>query len=127
MDTIKYNLSSPFEEQSSEHENNWAMFAHLGTLLGCFIPFANIIIPIAIMQYFKNDSEFVVKHAKDSLNFQLTLLVYYIMSIILILILVGIIMIPMIYIASTVVTIIAGIKASKGEYYDYPFNMNFIK
>jgi len=127
MDTIKYDLSSPFEAQTSEYENNWAMAAHLGTILGSFIPFANIIIPIAIMQSFKNESEYIVKHAKDSLNFQLTLLVYYIMSIVLIFIIVGIIMIPMIYIASIIVTIIAGIKASKGEYYDYPFNMNFIK
>ena len=54
----------------SKEERNWAMFAHLSSLLGMIgIPFASIIAPLIIWQMRKEDMPFAADCAKESLNF----------------------------------------------------------
>lgn len=57
-------------------EKNIATFTHLSTLSQYIIPFGNYIIPIIIWTTNKDKSEFVDHHGKQTLNFQLSLLVY---------------------------------------------------
>ncbi|RKT00107.1 DUF4870 domain-containing protein [Flavobacterium sp. 123] len=57
-------------------EKNIATFTHLSTLSQYVIPFGNYIIPIIIWTTNKDKSEFVDHHGKQTLNFQLSLLVY---------------------------------------------------
>ena len=57
-------------------EKNTATFTHLSTLTQYFIPFGNYIFPILIWSSKKDSSEFVDHHGKQVLNFQLSLLVY---------------------------------------------------
>ena len=64
-------------------EKNTATFTHLSTLTQYFIPFGNYIFPIILWSSKKESSEFVDHHGKQVLNFQLSLLLY---SIVLILI-----------------------------------------
>lgn len=51
---------------------NWAMFAHLSTLVGMVIPFGNIFAPLIIMMTKGKESPLVDDQAKEALNFQLT-------------------------------------------------------
>ncbi|KVV15424.1 DUF4870 domain-containing protein [Flavobacterium sp. TMP13] len=55
---------------------NTATFTHLSTLSQYFIPFGNYIFPIIIWTTNKEKSEFVNHHGKQTLNFQLSLLLY---------------------------------------------------
>ena len=55
---------------------NTAPFTHLSTLSQYFIPFGNYIFPIIIWTTNKEKSEFVNHHGKQTLNFQLSLLLY---------------------------------------------------
>jgi uncharacterized protein len=60
----------------STTEKNTAAFTHLSTLSQYIIPFGNYIFPIIIWSTNKDKSEFVNHHGKQTLNFQLSLLVY---------------------------------------------------
>lgn len=57
-------------------EKNIATFTHLSTLTQYFIPFGNYIFPIILWSSKKESSEFVDHHGKQVLNFQLSLLLY---------------------------------------------------
>ena len=57
-------------------EKNTATFTHLSALTQYFIPFGNYIFPIILWSSKKESSEFVDHHGKQVLNFQLSLLVY---------------------------------------------------
>ncbi|WP_243739843.1 DUF4870 domain-containing protein [Flavobacterium chryseum] len=57
-------------------DKNTATFTHLSTLSQYIIPFGNYIFPILIWTSYKVKSEFVNHHGKQTLNFQLSLLLY---------------------------------------------------
>lgn len=108
----------------------WAMFCHLGGFAG-LIPitpaFGSIIAPLIFWQIKKNEFAFVDEHGKEAVNFQISILLYTIISIPLIFVCIGVIMLIAIGIINIVCLIIAAIKANNGEYYRYPFCIRFIK
>ena len=57
-------------------EKNTATFTHLSALTQYFIPFGNYIFPILFWTSKKESSEFVDYNGKQVLNFQLSLLLY---------------------------------------------------
>ncbi len=105
---------------------NWALFAHLSSFCGYLIPFGNILGPLVIWLIKKNESEFVNLHGKASVNFQISLLIYFCVSAILCLVLVGFLLIFALVIFDIVYTIINAIKASNGEKPNYPFSLNIV-
>ena len=99
-------------------EKTVALIAHIITLVSSFIA------PIIIYLIKKDESAFVTAHAKESLNFQLTIAVIVILLAISI---VGLflIWIPLLY--EFILVIVATIRASEGKLYKYPFSIKFIK
>ena len=75
----------------------------------------------------KDDSKYVAEHAKESLNFQLTLMIAYVISFFLIFLLIGIALFVILHIFRLVVCIIATIKANEGKMYRYPFTLRLVK
>jgi len=112
---------------SQKEARQWAMLSHLGTFSAFLIPFGNIIVPLVIWQVKKGASSFAVAHSKESLNFQISLMIYYIAATVLILIVIGVILLAGLFIFNLIMVIIAGIKANEGEYYRYPLTIRFIK
>ena len=109
-------------------ERTWAMFAHLSSFLGyTCIPLANIIAPLIIWQVKKDDMPFASDQGKECLNFQISMLIYVIISAILIIILIGVAFLVILYVMNIILTIIAAIKANEGVPYRYPLTMRFIK
>ncbi len=70
---------------------------------------------------------FIREHSRQALNFQLTVLIGVIVSVVLVFIIVGIFTMLALVIASFVLSIVAAIAASKGETYNYPLTINFLK
>ena len=64
---------------------------------------------------------------KESLNFQISMTIYFIISAILTVILIGIVLLIALAIFDIVVLIIATIKANGGEKYRYPLTIRLIK
>jgi hypothetical protein len=91
------------------------------------VPGIGILGPLVIYLVKKDDSGFVAANAKESLNFQLTIIIAYIIGFILLVILIGIFLLWIIGILNTVLVIVATIKASENKIYRYPFNMRLIR
>ena len=73
-----------------------------------------------------NESAFVRRQAVESLNFQLSMLIYAIVSAILILVLIGFLLMLVVAVMWLVFTIIGSIKASNGEDYRYPLTIRMV-
>jgi uncharacterized Tic20 family protein len=115
------------ESISEDEERKWAMFAHIGTFSSAMIPLGNIIAPIVIWQLKKKESEFVVDQAKESLNFQISLMIYCLISFVLVFIIIGFFLIFALVIFSLIIVIVAGVRANDGEHYRYPMCLRLIR
>jgi uncharacterized protein len=114
--------------QVSKDEQNWAMFCHLAALSGFVIPFGNIIGPLVIWLMKKDTMPLVDQHGKESLNFQITVLIAFGVCILLAFVLIGFALMFVVGIGALVLTIMATIKVSNGEFdYKYPFAIRLIK
>ncbi|MBB6520521.1 DUF4870 domain-containing protein [Pseudoteredinibacter isoporae] len=111
----------------SKEERDWAMFCHLSTMAGFFIPFFSIIGPLIVWLIKRDEMEYVNYHGKEVLNFQITIALAMFVSIILTVILIGVVMIFVVGVFWFVMSIIGGVKASSGEYFEYPFTLRLIK
>lgn len=111
----------------SRSEKNYAMFCHLVAFSGFIIPFGSIIGPLVMWLIKKEESEFINYHGKESLNFQISIAIYTIISGILALVLIGILFLIALGIIWIVFIIIASVKTSEGEEYRYPLTIRFVK
>lgn len=104
------------------------MLAHLSSFIGWIgIPFANIVAPLVMWQLKKDEMPFGSAQAKECLNFQISMTIYAIISVILCLLLIGIPMLIALYLIDIIFTIIAAIKSNDGIPYRYPMTVRFIK
>ena len=111
----------------SKDERTWGMLSHLLALSGYIgIPFGNILAPLIIWLVKKDESQFVADQAKESLNFQISLIIYAIVSGILTLVLIGFLLLGVIFIGGIVLTIIGTIKANEGVHYRYPLTIRLV-
>jgi hypothetical protein len=108
-------------------QNMWAMLCHLGGLIGLFLPPLNIIAPLVIWLIKKDEYPLVADQGKESINFQISITIYAIISAILILILIGILLLIAIGIFTLIMCIVAMIKANEGVTYRYPLTIRLIK
>ena len=67
--------SRTFGEVSSG-DRNMAMLCHLISFVGIVLPFGNILGPLVVWLIQREKSSFVDEHGKESINFQLSLIVY---------------------------------------------------
>ncbi|MDQ3013528.1 MAG: DUF4870 domain-containing protein [Acidobacteriota bacterium] len=112
----------------SKDDRTWGMLSHLLALCGYIgVPFGNILAPLIIWLVKKDQSQFVADQAKESLNFQISLTIYAIVSGILVLVLIGFLLLGVVIIGGAILTIIATIKANNGEYYRYPLTLRLVK
>ncbi|WP_460219519.1 DUF4870 domain-containing protein [Psychroserpens sp. MEBiC05023] len=58
------------------HQKNIATFIHLSTFSRFLIPLGNYIGPIVLWMINKDKSEFVDRHGKQAINFQISILLY---------------------------------------------------
>ena len=105
----------------------FGMLCHLSALSGYIIPFGNIIGPLVFWLIKRNDSAFVDENGKESLNFQISVTIYAFIGFVLSFVLIGIPLLIILGIATLVLIIVAGVKASQGESYRYPLTIRLIK
>ncbi|HEY9170387.1 MAG TPA: DUF4870 domain-containing protein [Lutibacter sp.] len=121
----------------TQNDKTYSSITHLSGFAGWIFPFGNIIVPFVLWLAKKNESTYIDTHGKAAVNFQLSLVLYaFLLALIMIpltiftlgLGLIAVILgfIPaVILIIATIIS--ASIKATNGEYYDYPFTIEFIK
>lgn len=110
-----------------KQENMWAMLCHLGAFSGYLVPFGHITAPLAIWLIKKEESSLIEDQGRESLNFQISMTIYFILSAILTLIIIGFVLLIGVAIFDIVMVIIASVKANSGQRYRYPLTIRFIK
>jgi len=108
-------------------ERMWGMLCHLSALSGYIIPFGNVIGPLIIYSMKKDQYAFVADQGKESLNFQISVLIYLIISGIAVLLLIGILFLLLVPLISLILTVVASVRANDGEYYRYPLCIQIVK
>ncbi|GGD57114.1 DUF4870 domain-containing protein [Pseudoxanthomonas indica] len=108
---------------STQEDRTMALVAHLLGILTSFIG------PLVIwlINKDKNPNSFVVDQSKEALNFQITLVIVYIIGIILSVILIGALINLLAWLACIIFSIVGAVKANSGEAYRYPFALRLIK
>jgi uncharacterized Tic20 family protein len=113
--------------ETNPEAKQWGMFAHLSSLAGFIIPFGNFVGPLVVWLMKKDTMPFVDDQGKESMNFQITVLIAAIIAGATICIGIGFILLPLVGIAAAIMSILAGIKANEGVAYRYPFTLRLIK
>ena len=130
MQTAGSETASPRESGAAptESERTWAMLAHLSALVGLVLPLIGIVLgPLAVWLGRRDDSAFVTAHAREALNFNITVLIGAFVCMMLMLVFVGFLLGTALFVVWLVLTLIAAIKASEGALYRYPFALRFIR
>ena len=112
---------------TSNDERTYSMLCHLSALSGLIIPFGNVNGPLVFWLLKKDEYPEVDRQGKAALNFQLSLTIYSIIAAILIVILVGFVLLGAIFLFGLIMTIVASVKSSNGERFEYPLSINLIK
>ncbi len=99
-------------------EKTMAILSHVLTLVVGFVA------PLIIYLMKKDESVYVREHARESLNFQITI---FIIIAGLIITVIGILLLWLVGIAALIFVIMATVKASEGKLYKYPFSLRLIK
>ncbi|WP_201931584.1 DUF4870 domain-containing protein [Nocardioides donggukensis] len=136
---------SPWEQSGPEpgdqpgaltsEDRTWALTAHIGSLVAAWFAFG-FLAPLVVLLVQGGKSPFVRRHAVESLNFQLSLLIYIVVggiaAFLLTLVTLGlalVVIIPLaiaIAIGALVVVILATVRASNGEDYRYPLTIRIV-
>jgi len=116
--------TSPYEAiqpMNPSDEKLWSTLIHVGGIFFCFIP--------ALIGYLvlKDRGPFVRAHTRTALNFQITMVIGYVLGMILSVAGIGILIILAVGIIVVVFSIIAAIAANNGQAYSYPLTFQFIK
>jgi uncharacterized Tic20 family protein len=113
---------------ASSDIRTWCVLCHAAALLGLFFHFlGHLLGPLIVWLVKRGDSPEVDAHGKESLNFQISMLIYDAIAAILCIVLIGIPILIALWVLNTVLVIIASIQASEGKFYRYPITIRLIK
>ncbi len=111
----------------------WSMLCHLAALAGLLVPsFGAVVGPLVVWLLKRNDHPTIDANGKESLNFQLSILIYSwalgVVGIATAFILIGFAFLFLAFVVGLlglIFAVIAAIKVSNGESYRYPFTIRF--
>ncbi|WP_314101454.1 DUF4870 domain-containing protein [uncultured Frigoribacterium sp.] len=104
-----------------EDEKLWATLIHVGGILLSFVA------PLVGYLVLKDRGPFVREHSRVALNFQITMVIAYVIGGATSFLGIGVLITLAAAIVVIVFGIIAALAANRGEYYKYPLSIEFIK
>ena len=106
------------------------LIAHLSAFAGLAVPFGNVLGPLIIWLSMREDDAEAEWHAREALNFQLSLWIWGLIGVLLALSVIGL---PVAIVGfifggtfSLIVTLIAAVKAHQGERWEYPLSFRLV-
>ncbi|GAB1309487.1 DUF4870 domain-containing protein [Urechidicola sp. KH5] len=142
--------------ETKTNTNN-AFLIHISALSSIVFPIMGVVLPLVLWQVKKDQSEFLDRHGKEAVNFNISYLLYtFILGLAFIPMFIvsffrninnigywednffldlpnlfgffgGISLIAVLGIAWFVLVLLAAVKANQGEFYKYPFTIKFLK
>jgi uncharacterized Tic20 family protein len=121
-------VGQPPPPKSSSH-HAWAMACHLGGLAHfsnfCCLPLG-VLVPLVIWLAERDRDPFVDLHGKESVNFQLNVLFWWLIFAALTCCVIGAPLLIALHVAQIVLAILASIEAAEGRPYRYPLTVRII-
>jgi uncharacterized protein len=113
---------------SSRDVRTWNVLCHATALAGFFVPWAGHILgPLIVWLAKRSDSPEIDENGKESLNFQISMLIYNVIAGVLCLVLIGFVILVILHFLNLVLVIVASVQASEGKFYRYPMTIRLIK
>lgn len=124
------------QSQATSDQQTWRVLSHASAFIQ-LVGIPSVVGPL-IVWLMRREDPVVEPHAREALNFQLSLLIYFVVGVavafIAALTIVGLVLTVFIILAlialfllELVFALLATIAASKGEMYRYPLNLHLIK
>jgi uncharacterized Tic20 family protein len=106
----------------STDDKNLAMLTHLSGFI------LSIVVPLIVWLMYKDrvEKSYLVSEAKEALNFQITVLIGYVICWILKIILIGFFLSWVLWVANLIFCIVAAVKVSSDGSYRYPFALRLV-
>lgn len=105
----------------SQDDRNMALLCHILGLI------TNVLGPLILWLLMKDKSTFVDFHGKQAVNFQLTLILAYMASGVLVCVYIGILLVMATFAIQVIFTVLPAIKAYEGEDYVIPVAIPFLR
>ena len=115
---VEYPLSTPTND-----ERTLAVLAHILSI----VPGIGIFGPLIIYLIRRDGPAFVTENAKESLNFQITIYICYVIGFILMVVGIGFLIVGTLWFVNLVLVVVAAVRVSENKIYRYPFNLRLIK
>jgi uncharacterized protein len=109
------------QPMSPTDEKTWSILVHLGGIVFAWLA------PLIGYIVLKDRGPFVRAHTVTALNFQLTLMIAYVVGVITSLFFVGFFLLLAAAVVGVVFSIMAAVAASNGQYYRYPLAIDFVR
>ncbi|MDD5195243.1 MAG: DUF4870 domain-containing protein [Candidatus Omnitrophica bacterium] len=117
----------PKQPDPDSQARTMAMLCHLSALSGYLVPLGNIIGPLVVWLINKDRFPLVEAEGKKALNFHISMIIYTLVSIVLCFLLIGFVLLAAIGIFVLIMIIVASVKTSNGEEFNYPLAIKFLK
>ena len=117
------------EREATARERRFGVAAHLGHVAGSLVPFFGSLAVTALVWWLHRDSRFVCRHARASLNFQLSMTVYYgfAFGYLYVFAPFGLVLLLSSAVFETVQVAVAARRAGSGGYYPYRMCIQFVR
>ncbi|MFC7020853.1 MULTISPECIES: DUF4870 domain-containing protein [Haloarcula] len=110
----------------TDDEQTWAVILHASAFTGLVVPFGNVLGPLLVWLIKKDESAFIDESGKAALNFQLTWTMLMLVALLTLLVGIGFLLVPVVAVAWIVIVVLATVRASDREVYDYPLTVDLI-
>ena len=117
----------PPTERADPNVRTFTMLCHLSAFAAFVLPFVGGVVgPLIIWLIKKDEMPEVDAHGKESLNFQISILIYEIVFGLLSIVLIGLPFLIATWAFWFIAVIIASVRANSGEFFRYPLTIRFI-
>jgi uncharacterized Tic20 family protein len=100
---------------------------NMGLLMFILAIFTGFIGPLILWLMKKEQSRYIEAQGKEILNFQITVFFAFLICFVLAFVVIGVFLIPIVWICYLVFTIIGAVTASKGNFYRFPLALRLLK
>ncbi|HYE75506.1 MAG TPA: DUF4870 domain-containing protein [Blastocatellia bacterium] len=116
-------------QATTKDDRTMAMFCHLAGVAGLIIfpVILNVVGPLIVWSMKKDQSWFIDDQGKEAVNFQISLSIYLFIASLTVIVLIGFLLAPAVWLGGVILSIIAALKANEGGTYRYPMTIRFIK
>lgn len=113
--------SASILEPPSQDDKTLAAVTHASGVLAGFI------MPLIVYLVSKETKPWLTAEAKEALNFQITVLIAFVVCTLLTIVIIGPFLAAAVWVTDVVFCIMAAVKAANGEPYNYPVTLRLIK